>query len=88
MLDHVPARITRPVATVRARMEGAAADALDEGRASGPPVLVGHGLALMAWLPARAGVDPVGFWSALSMPDCWHLRFGGADDEARLRRVR
>lgn len=44
-------------------------DGLLSTAVSGSMVVVGHGLAMTAWLASRRGIDPVPFWSNLNMPD-------------------
>lgn len=41
---------------------------------SGSTVVVGHGLAITAWLADGSGRDPVSFWSNLRMPDVHYVK--------------
>jgi broad specificity phosphatase PhoE len=62
-----------PVELVRTRMHDAVCELADG------TVVVGHGLALSILVGAVAGLNPVGFWRSLWMPDAWIL----ADGEIR-----
>lgn len=54
------------------RMEASVTDAAAAGGRG--VVLVGHGLALTIWLTCHfAHLDPVVFWTNLTMPDAWHV---------------
>lgn len=64
------------------RMEASVTDAAAAGGSI--VVLVGHGLALTAWLTSHfAHLDPVVFWTDLTMPDVWHVD----DDDGFLQRA-
>ena len=53
--------------------DGAVAE-LVSSSAPGVVVVVSHGTVMSAWLAHKVpGIDPVGFWKGLQLPDAWRV---------------